>query len=41
MYKKLTKEAVETLLNEPFTLDKEQNENIIRNYMDEKNLTLT
>ena len=35
-YKKLTEEVVETLLNELFTLGREQNENTIRNYMDEK-----
>ena len=40
-YKKLTEEVVETLLNELFTLDREQNENTIRNYMDEKNITMT
>ena len=37
MYKKLTKETVETLLNELFTLDREQNKSTIRNYMDQKN----
>ena len=34
--KKLTKEAFETLLKEIFTLEREQNENTIRNYMNKK-----
>ena len=35
--KKLKRGAIETLLNEIFTLDREQNENIIKNYMNNKN----
>ena len=40
-YKKLRKKTIETLLNEIFTLDREQNERAIREYMKQMNITLT
>ena len=40
-FRKLTKEAIKTLLNKIFRLDQEQKKNIIQNYMNEKNIMLT
>ena len=40
-YKKLTNSAIETLLNELFTLDREENKQIINEYARQRHINMT
>ena len=41
IYKKLTNRAIETLLNELFSLDQEKNEQIINGYIEQRQIKMT